>query len=127
MYLDNRTSRGKQCRTCRLWAETGFPRCAHTTSNTHRPRPQNTTETIALLTDRERWSCVRASASLCCRSLPVLDRRTQCCVWQCGSRAILMTSSFFFSSRRRHTRSLCDWSSNVCSSDLADRELGGDL
>src|SRR5438132_4830513 len=27
-------------------------------------------------------------------------------------------SSFFFSSRRRHTRSLCDWSSDVCSSDL---------
>ena len=24
---------------------------------------------------------------------------------------------FFFSSRRRHTRSLCDWSSDVCSSD----------
>src|SRR6266496_5638828 len=27
---------------------------------------------------------------------------------------------FFFSSRRRHTRSLRDWSSDVCSSDLAD-------
>src|SRR5690242_20830981 len=25
---------------------------------------------------------------------------------------------FFFSSRRRHTRSTCDWSSDVCSSDL---------
>src|SRR5438034_7434553 len=38
---------------------------------------------------------------------------------------------FFFSSRRRHTRSLCDWSSDVCSSDLfrdliraAGRETG---
>src|SRR5476649_2974445 len=29
-------------------------------------------------------------------------------------------SVFFFSSRRRHTRSLCDWSSDVCSSDLLD-------
>src|SRR5947207_9826844 len=29
-----------------------------------------------------------------------------------------MTVRFFFSSRRRHTRSLCDWSSDVCSSDL---------
>src|SRR5260221_8521469 len=29
-----------------------------------------------------------------------------------------VVSSFFFSSRRRHTRSLCDWSSDVCSSDL---------
>src|SRR5207237_6922232 len=25
---------------------------------------------------------------------------------------------FFFSSRRRHTRCKCDWSSDVCSSDL---------
>src|SRR5437868_12367931 len=30
---------------------------------------------------------------------------------------------FFFSSRRRHTRSKRDWSSDVCSSDLA--RLGG--
>src|SRR2546430_10642869 len=28
------------------------------------------------------------------------------------------TSLFFFSSRRRHTRFDCDWSSDVCSSDL---------
>src|ERR1035441_10929235 len=27
---------------------------------------------------------------------------------------------FFFSSRRRHTRCLSDWSSDVCSSDLVD-------
>src|SRR2546430_6737645 len=27
-------------------------------------------------------------------------------------------SFFFFSSRRRHTRFDCDWSSDVCSSDL---------
>src|SRR5438067_5519825 len=30
--------------------------------------------------------------------------------------------NFFFSSRRRHTRSKRDWSSDVCSSDL-DQEL----
>src|ERR671932_2374108 len=30
---------------------------------------------------------------------------------------------FFFSSRRRHTRSLCDWSSDVCSSDLVRDSL----
>src|SRR2546430_2996510 len=29
---------------------------------------------------------------------------------------------FFFSSRRRHTRFDCDWSSDVCSSDLAARD-----
>src|SRR6266536_2036831 len=43
---------------------------------------------------------------------------------------------FFFSSRRRHTRSTRDWSSDVCSSDLAGAEMmsrvpmgsgGGDL
>src|SRR5258706_7623975 len=28
---------------------------------------------------------------------------------------------FFFSSRRRHTRLVSDWSSDVCSSDLADQ------
>src|SRR2546426_6911279 len=30
---------------------------------------------------------------------------------------------FFFSSRRRHTRLQGDWSSDVCSSDLADLRL----
>src|SRR5256886_9285223 len=33
-------------------------------------------------------------------------------------RAYLRFLSFFFSSRRRHTRFDCDWSSDVCSSDL---------
>src|SRR5947199_4800127 len=31
---------------------------------------------------------------------------------------------FFFSSRRRHTRCLSDWSSDVCSSDLGLTKLG---
>src|SRR5438477_11780276 len=31
--------------------------------------------------------------------------------------------SFFFSSRRRHTRLTCDWSSDVCSSDLGVHRL----
>src|SRR2546430_10551885 len=38
---------------------------------------------------------------------------------------------FFFSSRRRHTRFDCDWSSDVCSSDLAwrsrDRQVVADV
>src|SRR5476649_1290508 len=57
-------------------------------------------------------------------------------MWRCGEAVRLMLSAdiqasvqkrlsmfvmrakaFFFSSRRRHTRSLCDWSSDVCSSD----------
>src|SRR5205085_2363251 len=36
--------------------------------------------------------------------------RDRCIAW--------MWLSFFFSSRRRHTRFDCDWSSDVCSSDL---------
>src|SRR5690242_21192936 len=36
--------------------------------------------------------------------------------WNCWSH--VYSSNFFFSSRRRHTRLTCDWSSDVCSSDL---------
>src|SRR5260370_26162096 len=32
--------------------------------------------------------------------------------------AVYVRIIFFFSSRRRHTRFKCDWSSDVCSSDL---------
>src|SRR5262249_57715059 len=32
---------------------------------------------------------------------------------------------FFFSSRRRHTRLVSDWSSDVCSSDLGGLHEGG--
>src|SRR5207237_3253463 len=32
--------------------------------------------------------------------------------------AVAYVVCFFFSSRRRHTRFKCDWSSDVCSSDL---------
>src|SRR5258706_12011464 len=44
-----------------------------------------------------------------------------------GSRATLWVDAshkiyqFFFSSRRRHTRLVSDWSSDVCSSDLEER------
>src|SRR2546430_3204072 len=34
---------------------------------------------------------------------------------------------FFFSSRRRHTRFDCDWSSDVCSSDLGLDQLGDQI
>src|SRR5699024_11735857 len=36
----------------------------------------------------------------------------------CISPSSLLSSVFFFSSRRRHTSSKRDWSSDVCSSDL---------
>src|SRR5260370_25458046 len=35
--------------------------------------------------------------------------------------ACMLVLIFFFSSRRRHTRFKCDWSSDVCSSDLVNR------
>src|SRR5438045_9679010 len=36
---------------------------------------------------------------------------------------MMVVNFFFFSSRRRHTRCLSDWSSDVCSSDLPRRDL----
>src|SRR5204862_3380542 len=45
------------------------------------------------------------------RALPTTFRRPSTSItW--------LSCIFFFSSRRRHTRSLRDWSSDVCSSDL---------
>src|SRR5690349_8316542 len=37
---------------------------------------------------------------------------------EASANELLIDANFFFSSRRRHTRSLRDWSSDVCSSDL---------
>src|SRR5438874_6364893 len=42
-------------------------------------------------------------------------------VWMKVSEVSGSEFNFFFSSRRRHTRSLRDWSSDVCSSDLMQR------
>src|SRR5436190_4484709 len=39
----------------------------------------------------------------------------------------MVCTFFFFSSRRRHTRSLCDWSSDVCSSDLVAKAFGAEV
>src|SRR2546430_8748069 len=41
-----------------------------------------------------------------------------CCSYRLILRIRLLMFFFFFSSRRRHTRFDCDWSSDVCSSDL---------
>src|SRR4030066_185283 len=46
-----------------------------------------------------------------------------CLLQRCFSPVLLRVCFlffFFFSSRRRHTRFKCDWSSDVCSSDLGD-------
>src|SRR5690242_21478639 len=39
-------------------------------------------------------------------------------MWEMYMSRIKAIYIFFFSSRRRHTRLTCDWSSDVCSSDL---------
>src|SRR5256885_4526405 len=39
--------------------------------------------------------------------------------------AVMVSLIFFFSSRRRHTRLQGDWSSDVCSSDLAGEQGRG--
>src|SRR5436853_4098363 len=43
------------------------------------------------------------------------------------SRILPYAIEFFFSSRRRHTRCLSDWSSDVCSSDLMGSRVGADV
>src|SRR2546421_6676625 len=52
---------------------------------------------------------------------PVCDKRGG--VQTVENERSLSYCSFFFSSRRRHTRSDRDWSSDVCSSDLHTSEL----
>src|SRR4051812_49546027 len=41
-------------------------------------------------------------------------------------RSLRYLCHFFFSSRRRHTRLTCDWSSDVCSSDLIVDQYRGE-
>src|SRR5437899_7226196 len=44
-------------------------------------------------------------------------------VWWILFMVLISLLPFFFSSRRRHTRCLSDWSSDVCSSDLELRAI----
>src|SRR5690349_13505211 len=46
--------------------------------------------------------------------MPLLELKNLGGLYRCIGKG---ASKFFFSSRRRHTRSLRDWSSDVCSSD----------
>src|SRR5260370_22820149 len=41
----------------------------------------------------------------------------------CARKIEIIFLFFFFSSRRRHTRFKCDWSSDVCSSDLRPSQV----
>src|SRR2546430_9427391 len=54
----------------------------------------------------------------------------QPCLTSASCSIALVAVFFFFSSRRRHTRFDCDWSSDVCSSDLDlhdDRRVSGGI
>src|SRR5258705_952571 len=46
------------------------------------------------------------------------NRRQMVAIANGASMLVMQVCVFFFSSRRRHTRCLSDWSSDVCSSDL---------
>src|SRR2546430_9097205 len=51
------------------------------------------------------------------------DRIDMWCVMSVYNGHVRQCGCFFFSSRRRHTRFDCDWSSDVCSSDLTPSKL----
>src|SRR2546427_2615131 len=51
-----------------------------------------------------------------------IPRRPLCIRARRGAKCYDRRFRFFFSSRRRHTRFDCDWSSDVCSSDLLVRD-----
>src|SRR3989442_9944889 len=53
----------------------------------------------------------------------MIHTSTAISIFVCLSMVQLMAVFFFFSSRRRHTRCGRDWSSDVCSSDLARPEV----
>src|SRR2546430_4071421 len=57
------------------------------------------------------------AASSACSSTQVMSCVTKT-AWSAASSVVCSSEFFFFSSRRRHTRFDCDWSSDVCSSDL---------
>src|SRR5262249_59369282 len=58
------------------------------------------------------------AAASCRLGASPFSKRVSCACAEIGLR-------FFFSSRRRHTRLVSDWSSDVCSSDLLGRWGGG--
>src|SRR5690242_21040347 len=60
---------------------------------------------------------------------PEVSARLAKLVKRFGGEVRVVRCVFFFSSRRRHTRLTCDWSSDVCSSDLAgvERRRGAGL
>src|SRR2546430_9956989 len=64
--------------------------------------------------------CTLLGFELLLLSLTTFSRWT---VWYLAVERLCVV--FFFSSRRRHTRFDCDWSSDVCSSDLSSERRRG--
>src|SRR2546430_991073 len=71
-----------------------------------------TEDDIDLLTSNKVWIATDRTRASCC---------VEACVYGTldfvGYHRCPALVDFFFSSRRRHTRFDCDWSSDVCSSD----------
>src|SRR2546430_8177548 len=69
-----------------------------------------------VLSDRRNiWDCY---TNCLCRSYPMSESLCEDVKVLWGISGVTCREFFFFSSRRRHTRFDCDWSSDVCSSDL---------
>src|SRR5262249_57712804 len=68
------------------------------------------------------WACGVCRAASSCGSAFLLLRSSLLSGPAAWSLVRCIYCFFFFSSRRRHTRLVSDWSSDVCSSDL-DRSL----
>src|SRR5437588_410555 len=67
------------------------------------------------------FSALTRRSSKKASSAPATSKRAHRRNWKVKAIAdsgVQFRRGVFFSSRRRHTRSLCDWSSDVCSSDL---------
>src|SRR2546430_2961887 len=61
-----------------------------------------------------RYTCVELMSPCSC-FFSLVSLFSFICAWH---HTLYLSFFFFFSSRRRHTRFDCDWSSDVCSSDL---------
>src|SRR2546430_5841588 len=72
--------------------------------------PRNVDASHEPVNGRLRWTQIFGTKDVVCS--------IQRYISSLSSLLLLLCIYFFFSSRRRHTRFDCDWSSDVCSSDL---------
>src|SRR5690349_3194987 len=85
---------------------------------TNRPLLRKDLEDMVYKTGREKYNAVIDEVERMVKEeRPVLVGTTTVEISELLSRMLKMRGIYFFSSRRQHTRSLRDWSSDVCSSD----------